>query len=111
MYKELKKMKKIELMELLLEQEKEITKLTDENQKLNQQLNEKILKIEESGSIAEAALKLSDIFESAQRAVDIYLSNLIPEERNKVEEQDESESSNSSRNRERITETATQETE
>lgn len=88
MDRKLRKMRKIELLELLLEQEKEIERLQIENSKLQEQLEIRRLQIEESGSIAEAALKLSGIFEAAQKAADIYLESVTPasEDTKKVEE-------------------------
>lgn len=75
----LKRMKKIELMELLLEQEKEIEMLRTENEELKEQVDIQRIKLERSGSIAEAALQLSGIFEAAQKAADIYLNSVKPE--------------------------------
>lgn len=76
MNRTIRKMKKIELLELLLEQEQEIERLNEEIEQLKKKLECKELKISESGSIAEAALRLSDIFESAQKAADIYLESI-----------------------------------
>lgn len=72
----IRKMKKIELLELLLEQEQEIEKLKTEIDELRKKLEFRQIQINESGSIAEAALRLSDIFESAQKAADIYLQSV-----------------------------------
>lgn len=73
MDRKLRKMKKAELLELLLEDEREIERLKAENVKLRKMLKIQRLKISEAGSIAEAALSLSGIFEAAQRAADMYL--------------------------------------
>lgn len=74
--KELKRMSRLELLELTLE-------LTRENELLRQQLKEnrfllksRKINIEKAGSIAEAALQLSGIFEAAQEAAELYLENL-----------------------------------
>lgn len=72
----LKKLNRKELLELILEQTNRIKELEDENIKLQNELNEKIIKIEESGSIAEASLKLNNLFEDAQKAIDDYIYNL-----------------------------------
>ncbi len=74
--KELRRMRKFELLELLLEQEREIQALESENTALKEQLNIQQLKIEKAGSIAEAALSLSGVFEAAQNAADLYLALL-----------------------------------
>lgn len=75
----LKRMKKIELMELLLEQEKEIEMLRAENAELKEQVDIQRIKLENAGSIAEAALQLSGVFEAAQKAADLYLNSVKPE--------------------------------
>ncbi|MCC9890778.1 hypothetical protein HK150_04705, partial [Streptococcus agalactiae] len=56
--------------QLLIEkQEKEI-------QQLKEALDDKKIKISKAGSIAEASLMLSGIFETAQLAADTYLENV-----------------------------------
>ena len=59
-----------------MEIEQENEQLTDENLRLRQQLAQKELAIQEAGSIAEAAMRLSSVFEAAQEAADIYLLNV-----------------------------------
>lgn len=59
-----------------MEIEQENEQLTDENLRLRQQLAQKELTIQEAGSIAEAAMRLSKVFEAAQEAADIYLLNV-----------------------------------
>ena len=76
MDRNLRKMKKRELLEVLLEQEKEIERLKDENVRLRKHLKARKIKIENTGSIAEAAMELSGIFEAAQQAADLYLKNV-----------------------------------
>lgn len=86
-------MKKIELLELLLEQEKEIERLQAKNAELREKLSVRRLKMKTAGSLAEAALQLSGVFEAAQEAADIYLKSIIPEseEEKNVEETQEKE--------------------
>lgn len=79
MDRSLKRMKKIELLELLLEQEKEIEMLRTENEYLKEQVDIQRVKIANAGTIAEAALQLSGIFEAAQKAADLYLNSVKPE--------------------------------
>ncbi len=81
----LRRMRKIELMELLLEQEKEIERLTAENEKLRKQVTVRKIRMEKAGSIAEAALQLSGIFEAAQRAANLYVNSVRPETKGGVE--------------------------
>lgn len=73
--KDLKKIKRKELLELMLEQAKRIQELELEIKDLKSELDSKKIKIKESGSIAEAALKLNNIFEDAENAVNQYYEN------------------------------------
>ena len=72
----LKQVKKIELYEILLAQSKEIDRLKQELIETQQKLENKQIIIQEAGSLADAALKLTKIFEEAQKAADIYLKNI-----------------------------------
>lgn len=74
--KELKKMSRGELLEIMVAQGKEIERLKAELEDVKKALADKQIRIAESGSIAEAALKLNDVFEAAQRAADQYLENI-----------------------------------
>lgn len=74
--KELKRMSRLELLELLLEIDQENERLREENAKLTQQWNNRQIKLEAAGSIAEAALALNHIFEDAQAAADQYLESI-----------------------------------
>ena len=72
----LRKLSKLELLELLAQQERELQSLRKSLEEKEAELADRKLLIEESGSIAEAALKLNGVFEAAQRAADQYLENL-----------------------------------
>lgn len=74
--KELKKLTRAELLEMLLVQSREKQRLEEELAEVKGKLEEKEIRIAESGSIAEAALRLSGIFEAAQKAADQYLENV-----------------------------------
>ena len=74
--KELRGLSRAELLELLIAQSKQ-------NQLLQQQLDEATAKLEareltinNAGSIAEASLQLSGVFEAAQAASEQYLQNI-----------------------------------
>ena len=86
--KELKRLKRKELLELMLEQAKRIQELELELKSVQDELDSKRIKIKESGSIAEASLKLNEVFESAQKAVDQYYEN-IKDNCKKMEKSDE----------------------
>ena len=74
--KELLKLKKSELLEIMLAQSKEIDSLREQLAKAKAKLKDKKIAIDESGSIAEASLRLTKIFEEAQKAADLYLDNV-----------------------------------
>ena len=74
--KELRKLKRVELLEILVSLSEENEQLRKENEELREALSQKEICIEQSGSIAEASLKLSGVFEAAQRAADLYLENV-----------------------------------
>lgn len=73
---ELRKLKRVELLEILLNLSEENEKLNKEIVILKQELDLREIKIKESGSIAEAALKLNGIFEAADKAVEQYIENV-----------------------------------
>lgn len=74
--KELRKLRRQDLLELLLEQEKEIARLEKLLNETNEKLQERNLVMEQAGSIAEAALRLNGVFETAQKAADQYLESV-----------------------------------
>lgn len=74
--KELKKLGRRDLLLLLMDQTRENMRLKEENETLKKQLEDRNLRIGESGTLAEAALKLSRVFEDADRAAALYLENL-----------------------------------
>lgn len=69
----LRKMGRLQLLELLATQEKELIALRAELAEKTALLEEKRLAMDEAGSIAEAALRLNGVFEAAQRAAEQYL--------------------------------------
>lgn len=72
----LKKLSRLEILELFLKQSEELTQVKEELKIAKEELAERRITISESGSIAEAALKLSGIFEVAQKAANEYLDNV-----------------------------------
>ncbi len=73
---DLAKIKRKDLLELMLAQAERIKELENEINTLKSQLNQKEILISESGSIAEASLKLNDLFKNAQKAIDQYFDNI-----------------------------------
>lgn len=74
--KQLRKLKRSELLEMLMEIERENETLAEENRLLRSRLEDKELRIAKSGSLAEAALQVSGVFEAAQQAAELYLENI-----------------------------------
>ena len=72
----LKKLSRLEILELFLKQSEELAQVKEELKIAKEELAERRIVISESGSIAEAALKLSGIFEVAQKAANEYLDNV-----------------------------------
>lgn len=86
----LKKFKKKDLLEILLLQNKKIEQLQKELNETKELLEQKEIIMSESGSIAEASLKINKIFEVAQKAADDYLKNIekIDKSNNQKEKQE-----------------------
>jgi hypothetical protein len=74
--KDLRRLRRTDLLELLLDLSRENEILRQENQELLQQLEDRRIVVENSGSLAEAALQLSGIFEAAQNACEQYIQNM-----------------------------------
>lgn len=72
----LRKLSRVELLEILVEQSEEIDKLRLELEETKAQLNERQMAISNAGSLAEAALKINKLFESADAAAKQYLENV-----------------------------------
>ena len=87
--KDLRKLNRQDLLKLLLESEKENRRLSEELKELQARLDDRQIKISESGDIAKAALSLSGVFESAQKAADWYLASVETLCRSKLEKTNE----------------------
>ena len=74
--RELRRLKKEEILEIMLAQSREIDRLKSRVAQLEKELHNKNIRIREAGSIAEAALSLTKVFEEAQRAADLYVLNV-----------------------------------
>jgi len=74
--KELKKMSRKELLEMLIQLRAKADELQKELDKTKAQLEDKKFRIENSGSIAEASLAVTNIFREAQKAASLYLENI-----------------------------------
>ena len=74
--KDLKHLRRADLLEMLLEQCRENEALRSEIQQLREQQSQQDILLDNAGSIAEASLRLNGVFEAAQRACDQYTANI-----------------------------------
>ena len=74
--KELSKLRRVELLEMLIAQGKDYAKLQEELKETQKALHSREITIQKAGSIAEAAYQLNDVVGSTQRAVDMYMDNV-----------------------------------
>lgn len=73
---ELKRLSRADLLALLLEERRKNDELSAELEQVKKKLADKNLQIEQSGSLAEAALRLNGVFEAAEAAAAQYLENI-----------------------------------
>lgn len=71
--KELRKLNRYQLLELLVMQTERSDKLQQKVEELEARLEERDLNLAKLGSVAEAAVQVSGVFEAAQKAADLYL--------------------------------------
>lgn len=74
--KQLSKLTRRDLLELLVDEMEENEKLRTQLEEANRQLEERKIVMEKSGSLAEAALRLSGIFDAADKATAIFRDNV-----------------------------------
>ncbi|MEE1542723.1 MAG: hypothetical protein UF067_09665 [Paludibacteraceae bacterium] len=74
--KDLKKMSKTDLYNIICAKEKQITDLNFEIEELKSELQDRKISLEETGSIANAAVQISGVLDAAQKAANIYLENV-----------------------------------
>lgn len=74
--RQLRKASRTDLLKLLLEQRKENEALQQEILQMQQLLQQRQITIDQSGTLAEAALKLSGIFDAAETACQYYTENI-----------------------------------
>lgn len=61
---------------MLIFQTRKVEQLEKQLEEANRKLNDKMIIIENSGSLAEAVLKLNGVFEAAEKAAQQYLDNI-----------------------------------
>lgn len=74
--RELRKLRRSELLELLIAQGKENAALQEKLLKAEEAAQNREMTIREAGSMANAAVEINDLIGTAQRAVDLYTENI-----------------------------------
>jgi hypothetical protein len=74
--KELRKLSRLELLELLVAQSKQLEELQVALDEAEDKLSRRELKINKAGSIAEAVVSLSEVLEAAEDAGRMYVDEL-----------------------------------
>ena len=73
---DLSRLRKRELLEIMLAQGREIDSLREKVAELEAQLANREFEFSKIGSIAEASLAVTDIFKEAEKAAVIYIENI-----------------------------------
>lgn len=87
--KELKKLNRKELLEMLIVQGRELEELQALVEKQQKQLSERTMQMENIGTLSEAMLVLNGVFKSADAAAQQYLDNISKYHAEKQAEADE----------------------
>ena len=74
--KDLKRLSRTELLELLLQQTRERERLEQELEEARRQLADRQIRLEKAGDIAHATLEINGVMEAAQAAARQYLENM-----------------------------------
>ena len=74
--KELKKLSRRELVDIIYQMKKNEQQLQEEVAALQEALQDKRIRIEEAGSVAAAALSITDVLGAAQKTADLYLHEI-----------------------------------
>lgn len=74
--KEFKRLSRSQLIEIIYQLQIKQEELTKENEKLEQALADKRIRVEQTGNIAEAALGIYNVMQSAQSAAEHYLEEI-----------------------------------
>lgn len=74
--KELKRLSRAELLELLLEQTKKVERLQKKLEEAEAALEDRRLRINNAGNLAQAVLEINGVMEAAQAAAAQYLENM-----------------------------------
>ena len=74
--KEFKRLSRSQLIDIIYQLQLKQEELTADNEKLSKALTDKRLRVSKAGNIAEAALEIHNVMQSAQDAADHYLEEI-----------------------------------
>ena len=74
--KELRKLSRRELIDIIYQMKKNEQKMQEEIASLQEMLQEKRIRLSEAGSISEAAASITKVFSAAQMTADLYLHEI-----------------------------------
>ena len=74
--REFKHLSRAQLIDIIYQLQLHIEELTQQNHTLEKALEDKRLRIQKAGNIAEAALEINECFRSAQNAAEQYLNEM-----------------------------------
>lgn len=74
--KELRRLRRVDLLEMLVEQGRELERTRAQLAEARAQLEDRRIQMARCGSIAQASLELNRVFEAAQAAADQYVANV-----------------------------------
>ena len=74
--REFKRLKRPELVEIIYQLQHSLEQEQKEKEELQRQLDEKRIRIEKAGSIAEAVIEINNLMEVAQRTADQYIEQI-----------------------------------
>ena len=74
--KEFKRLSRYQLIDIIYQLQLEIDKLTEKNQSLEKALEDKRLRINNAGNLADAVLEINECFRNAQNAAEQYLEEI-----------------------------------
>jgi hypothetical protein len=72
---DLRRLRRQDLLEMLVELSEENRQLREKMEQLEEQLQDRTIRIEKAGSLADAAMQLTGIFQSAEEACGLYIHN------------------------------------
>ncbi|MEE0830996.1 MAG: hypothetical protein UIM26_05965 [Longicatena sp.] len=73
---EFKKLNRAQLIDIIYQLQLQQEELIKENEKLSKALEERRIRVNKTGSVAQAALEIHDVMKAAQKAADHYLEEV-----------------------------------